>query len=121
MNSIEYLDAVNLFGSMLITDLGKTLLGKKKKEATELCVQTVGVAQNLLKKMEHIFNKCGEKNMQTTLAHSIKQIQDKIDLLKDGYIPEFFILIVGAMAYIGGTSQVIEHHFIQELLDYEPA
>lgn len=121
MKSIEYLDSVMMFGTMLMDELGKTLLSKTREEVQQVCAQSATAAENLLGKMQHIFKKCEDERIRLTLDYSIKQIEEKIPLLKAKYMPEFFIPIVGAMAYIGAVSQTIEHNFIKELLDYEPA
>ncbi|MFA5870380.1 MAG: hypothetical protein WC842_00615 [Candidatus Paceibacterota bacterium] len=120
-SKIGYSDAVALFTSMLSDALKKTLFLESKSEITKKCNQSASAAKNLLKKMEHVFSKCGDKDDRTRLTFSIKKIQEKIELLEMGYIPELFFLVIEAMAFIGGVSQAIEHHFTQELSDYEPA
>jgi len=122
MNSKDdYCDATTLFCSMLSDDLKKTLFLKSKSEVSKVCKQNANAAKNLLKKIEYVFNKCSDKDDRTRLAYSIKKIQEKIELLEVVYIPEFFFLVVEAMAFIGGVSQALEHCFFEELSDYNPA
>ncbi len=121
MKAIEYLDSVMMFSSMLVSELAKTLLSMTRGEVQQVCTQSATAAENLLGKMQHVFKKCDDDRMRVSLEYLIKQIQEKIILLKGTYVPEFFIPIIGAMAYIGGVSQTVEHLFIKELLDYKPA
>lgn len=121
MKLTEFIDAVARFGSMLSDGISKELIPKLRKEVQELCDRAVVAADTLLKKMEHVFNQCQDDHVRDTLAFSIGRIQEYKKVLEGTYIPELFVPVVGAMAYIGGVSQALEHHFDKELSDYEPA